>query len=362
MATSAPVRGAENLLKNCAQARAGQRLLIALESPDYGYFDAGAARCVKRAAQDLGLEVDEIEVGFNPGHPHLTPELLKKFTAADIVVFLARLGDQLRFSEMPQGKTIVVSFALNAHLFGSGFATGHHAAFYEIYRAVNAQLAKAKTVRLTCPAGTDVIGTPHMPKGPGGDTTVRRFPLSVFTPVPAHSFSGRVALSSGFLTGTGSRYYDDYTIEFDGPVFAHMKEGQITGFTGGANDVARADAQYDRVAAMFGIDRNHVHSWHAGIHPGCGYPWDIAENYERWGGAAFGNPRILHFHTCGAYAPGEISWNVIDPTIEIDGLAVWENGTLNADRLPGGSDILAQYPCAAKLFAKPDPEIGLRHA
>ncbi len=358
MANNAPVRGAENLLLNCAQAQPGQRLLIALESPDYGYFDAGAAQAVKRAAQHLGLETDEIEVGFNPDHPHLTQELLDKFTAADIVVFLARLGDQLRFSEMPQGKTIVVSFALNEHLFGSGFATGHHAAFYQIYRAVNAQLASAKTVRLTCPAGTDIQGTPHMVTG--GDTTVRRFPLSVFTPVPAHSFSGRVALSSGFLTGTGSRYYDDYTIEFDGPVFAHMTNGRITGFTGAAHDVAKANAQYDRVAAMFDIDRNHVHSWHAGIHPGCGYPWDLRENYERWGGAAFGNPRILHFHTCGAYAPGEISWNVIDPSIEIDGALIWDEGTFHADRLPGGAEILARYPCAAALFANPDPEIGLR--
>ncbi len=360
MAASAPIRGAENLLLNCAEARPGDRLLIAFESPDHGYFDAGAAQAVITAAQNLGLQVDTIEVGFNPDKPHLTPELLQKFTAADIVVFLARLGDQLRFSEMPQGKTIVVSFAVNEHLFGSGFATAHHAAFYEIYKAVNAALAKAQTVRLTCPAGTDVTGTPHMPTN--GDTSVRRFPLSVFTPVPAHSFSGRVALSSGFLTGTGSRYYDDYTVRFDGPVFAHLDQGQLSGFTGGASDVARAEAQYDRVAALFDIDRNHVHSWHAGIHPGCGYPWDIRENYERWGGAAFGNPRILHFHTCGAYAPGEISWNIIDPTVSVDGVKVWEMGRLYAERVPGGAEILARYPCAAALFAAPDPEIGLRPA
>ena len=112
----------------------------------------------------------------------------------------------------------------------------------------------------------------------------------------------------------------------------------------------------------FAIDRNFVHSWHAGIHPGCGYPWDARANYERWGGAAFGNPRILHFHTCGAYAPGEISLNVIDPTVEADGVAYWEQGTFRAERLPNGHEILRRYTCAARLFAHPDRDIGFLDA
>lgn len=123
--------------------------------------------------------------------------------------------------------------------------------------------------------------------------------------------------------------------------------------------MALAAQHYDRVSTDFGIDRNFVHSWHAGIHPGCGFPWDIRQSYERWGGAAFGNPRVLHFHTCGAYAPGEISWNVFDPTIELDGLRLWENGTFHIDRLEGGEAILADYPCAAAAFAAPARDVGL---
>ena len=192
---------------------------------------------------------------------------------------------------------------------------------------------------------------------PEGDTSILRFPMSVFTPVPGRGFSGKAAIT--FLTGTGSKYYDDYTLEFDDTVFALLHDGRLTGFEGLASDVAKADAHYDRVASKFGIDRNFVHSWHAGIHPGCGYHWDMRANYERWGGAAFGNPRILHFHTCGAYAPGEISWNIIDPTITVDGTAIWENGTLRAERLPGGAAILARFPDAAALFAKPDRAIGI---
>ncbi len=350
--------GAQNLLINCAKAVAGDRLLIAYEPPEFGYFDSDAVSCVAGAATGLGLRVDTVDVGFNPHNPHLPDHLLHRFERADIILFLARLGDQLRFSDMPQGKKIVVSFALNQELFGSGFSNGHHGAFLELKERTNEMLASALDVRVTCPTGTNVVGRPEMNLNPDGDCSILRFPMSVFTPVPARTFSGRVALS-GFLTGTGSKYYDNYTIEFDGQVFALMQDGRLTGFEGSAQDVARAEAQYDRVSSMFGIDRNFVHSWHAGIHPGCGYYWNMRENYEKWGGSAFGNPRLLHFHTCGAYAPGEISWNVIDPSIEIDGVTVWDKGVFHAQRVPGGAEILSKYPCAAALFAQPDTKIGL---
>ncbi len=355
-----PENGALNLLRNCAHAVPGDRLLIVSEPPEFGYFDADSVGVVTRAAQMLGLEVDTVDVGFNPGNPHLSPELLARFKAANIVLFLARLGDQLRFSDMPQGKTIVVSFALTRELFGSGFANAHHAAFLSLKSTVNGALDRAGKVRITCPLGTEITGTPEMNLNRDGDTSVLRFPMSVFTPVPAHSFSGRVAMT--FLTGTGSRYYSDYTLEFDAPVFAVMENGRLVRFEGGAADVSRANAHYDRVAGLYGIDRNFVHSWHAGIHPGCGYPWDMRQNWERWGGAAFGNPRILHFHTCGSYAPGEISWNVFDPTIELDGIRLWDGGTFFANRLQGGPAILDRYACAAALFADPDRDIGLRPA
>ena len=360
MSDTTPEQGARNLLVNCAHATVGDRLLIAYEPPEFGYFDAHCVDVVSRTAQQFGLAVDAVNVGFNPDSPHLSPDLLARFEAADIILFLARLGDQLRFSDMPQEKKIIVSFALTKELLGSGFSNGHHDAFMEIKANVNSVLDAAEDVRVTCPLGTDVRGRPVMNLKPTGDTSILRFPMSVFTPVPAHSFSGRVAV--GFLTGTGSKYYDDYTIEFDRPVFAVMKNGRLIRFDGDAVDAARAEVHYDRVAGQFGIDRDFVHSWHAGIHPGCGYPWDMRENFERWGGAAFGNPRILHFHTCGAYAPGEISWNVFDPTIVIDDTTYWENGVFHAERLPAGRSILDRHSCAAALFADPDPNIGLRAA
>ncbi|MFY8099292.1 MAG: hypothetical protein ACOVOA_04960, partial [Allorhizobium sp.] len=113
------------------------------------------------------------------------------------------------------------------------------------------------------------------------------------------------------------------------------------------------------VSNLFGIDGGFVHSWHAGIHPGCVYPERAEASYERWSGSAFGNPRLLHFHTCGAYAPGEICWNVVDPTIRVDGVAIWENGVININAVRGAPDILAAYPEVGELFDNPAREIGI---
>ncbi|WP_226781492.1 hypothetical protein [Oceaniglobus trochenteri] len=349
-------RGARNLLVACAGARAGQRLLILRESPDFGYYEPGLAECVGAMARRLGLEVTMVDVGFSPENPGLSPRLRALIEGADITLFLSRLGDQLRFAEgLPEGR-IVVCFVIGEGCLGSAFGTADYRAFVALKSLVNRHLAEAQQVRVTCRAGTDFSGRPEM--GDFADTSVKRFPVSVFAPVPGEAFSGTVALP-GFLAGTGSRYYDGYMQRFDGPVLARFRAGRLTGFDGSARDVARAQAQYDRVARRYGIDRDRVHSWHAGIHPGCGFPWDATRQMERWSGAAFGNPRILHLHTCGDQAPGEISLNVIDPTVIIDGVKVWEDGVFHPERLSGGGTILRAWPMVAELFANPDRRIGM---
>jgi len=348
--------GAHNLLAGCARAKPGERLLILWESPDLGYFDADLAPCIADTARAMGLRVISVEVPFMPEAPALSADLRRRIADADITLFLARLGDQLRFCDAMPGGRVIVCFAVTTGLLGSAFGTASHDAFNALKGLVNTALSGARQVRVTCPMGTDFFGTPDM--GEMADTAVLRFPVSVFAPVPGAAFSGVVALP-GFLAGTGSRYYDDYLVRFDGPVVAQFRAGRLVGFDGSSGDVARASRHYDTIAARYGIDRNMVHSWHAGIHPGCGFGWDGLTQMERWSGVAFGNPRLLHLHTCGADAPGEISWNVIDPTITLDGVALWQDGVFHPSRIAGGAELMADNPEVARLFQNPDRRIGL---
>ncbi len=86
---------------------------------------------------------------------------------------------------------------------------------------------------------------------------------------------------------------------------------------------------YEYVSKLFNINKNVVHSWHAGIHPGIIYNNAVDENPDRWSNTIFASPKYLHFHTCGNYAPGEICWMIANHTIKLDGIPIWENGKLN---------------------------------
>ncbi|MEL6798577.1 MAG: hypothetical protein AAFO80_01760 [Pseudomonadota bacterium] len=350
--------GALNLLVGCGKAMTGERVLIVHEPAREEYYGTVIVEGVVEAAGALGLRVQRVETAFEPEATEVRPDLHAQMAAADLTVFLARLGDQLRFKSMPDGTRAVICYALNAWSLASPFGMAPYAAFLALKSCIDDASLAARHFRITCPAGTDVEGTVSPSPTSLEDVSISRFPMSVVRPIPAAGFSGRVALC-GFLTGTGSMYYEPFSCFFEGPVAALVREGRLTGFEGSDADVARANAHYDFVAGRYGVDRDFVHSWHAGLHPGCSHPGPASDNMMKWSGSAFGNPRLLHFHTCGAYAPGEISWNVLDATVELDGVAVWDKGRLHPDRVRGGAEVLAAYPDVAELFAAPLREVGV---
>ena len=80
---------------------------------------------------------------------------------------------------------------------------------------------------------------------------------------------------------------------------------------------------------------------------------------ERWVTGPFANSRAFHFHWGGDEFPGEINWHVMDVTIEVDGVRVWESGRFHAERISGGADILEQYSGVKAMFEPPRDEIGI---
>jgi len=190
------------------------------------------------------------------------------------------------------------------------------------------------------------------------EVSVKRFPQLVPRPIPATGFRGKVVLSR-FLLGTGSRYYEPYYLTLPQDVVACVEGNKITHFEGDADQVERVVNHYQHISSQFDIEPWYVDSWHAGIHPACHFDTNAETDILRWSGTAFGNPRLLHFHTCGEYAPGEISWNIVDPTIYLDNVPVWENGQLYPDRIPACKHILNAHPNLAAIFANPTRDIGL---
>ncbi|WP_299850298.1 hypothetical protein [uncultured Roseovarius sp.] len=349
--------GAENLLLNCGGLTRGDQLLILQENPDQGYYDSSICDAVLRCAHDLDIHASVRTAPFDPMGGPISTALIEAMKAADRTLFLSRCGDQIRFSADMQGIRPIMSYALDTEMLASGFGRANYQGFVALKNATNEMLSKATEIQVTCPLGTNFSGPGAAFRQSGADVTVDRFPMLVFAPIPVAGFSG-VIMQEGFLVGTGSKFYEPYGIALEHPIAVHFKEAALCDIDGDPRDVEAAKAHYRRVGGMFGLDPFTMHSWHAGIHPGCACKSTAAENFERWSGSAFGNPRLLHFHTCGDYAPGEISLNVLDPTISVDGVAVWSSGQFDPAKVPGGADILESYPCIKSVFDAPCREVG----
>ena len=348
--------GIENLLINCAKVESGETLLIVAEDPDLGWYDADVAEAVKAKAEALGLKTTMQLVG----PPELTkdPVLLDQISKHDSTVFFARVGDQDRFEDTNGQERSVMVYARDAQSLSSAFGQAHHQAMSDFKNAINQITLGANQIEVTCPLGTHLTGSPPpLALEDDADVTVQRFPLGVPQPVPAAGFSGQVALTR-YLTPTGSMPYDPPNCRIDGTVMVQIEAGRITGFEGPDASVAEVNKHYDNVSSQFGIDRDCVHSWHAGIHPGSAYRHSIHDDPDRWSNNVFTHPRFLHFHTCGDYAPAEICWMVLDPTILVDGEKLWDSGKLLPSNFPATRAVIEQWPELKDLFDAPAGPIG----
>lgn len=350
--------GALTLLCDCVGGRAGERLLIVSEPRGNNFYDDDAPRLTAEAGRALGMTVYETEADSFIKNADDIELLTKTLHGFDHVVFFSRIGDQIRFTNNDAMPPATMCYTLNRDSLNSAFGTACYHGLCEIKKLIDEAFYNAAHIRVTCPRGTNYEGKPCWENQGPDEVTLKRFPMLVPRPVPGKGFCGRVALSR-FLVGTGSRFYEPYYLPLQDDVFACIDNNRITHFEGEATEVRRVEQHYEHVAGQFDIDPWVVHSWHAGMHPGCGFENDAESDMLRWSSSAFGNPRLLHFHTCGDYAPGEICWHVVDPTIYLDTIPVWEDGCLRPERLPGSTEILERHPRLAALFDNPYRAIGL---
>lgn len=346
------------LLRDCVGGDIGQRLLIVSEPPGSGYYDDDAPRVTAEAARVMGMRVYQTQSACFLASAEDTRQLVETLRGFDHIVFFSRVGDQIRFNDDKDMPSATMCYTLDLESLNSDFGTACYYGMCEIKNLIDDAFSQAKHLRVMCPLGTDYEGFPVSNACEPQEVTVKRFPMLVSRPVSTMGLRGRVALSR-FLVGTGSQQYDPYVLPLNSLVYAHLQDTRISHFEGTTDEVKRVEQHYRHVAQQFNIEPWYTHSWHAGIHPGCHYSQTAETDTMRWSGMAFGNPRLLHFHTCGSYAPGEISWNLLDPTIVIDDVAVWEKGHLYVERIPGGESVFCRHPHLLDLYQHPQTDIGL---
>ena len=350
--------GARNMLINCAMLEPKETLLVVKEQSSLGWYDDEAPDAVIEGAKAMGTEPTVLHVGGPQSR--ISANVTKAVENHDCTIFFARIGDQDRFAELPPGCRSVMVYARDAAALSSPYGRIDHRAMVDVKRCVNELCANSDHIEITCELGTDLSGKPGTSGGAEEmlDVSVARFPMAVPAPVLASGFSGRVALSR-YLTTTGSMPYEPAAVRIEGVVFAEVSNGRIDRFSGSSDMVARIVRHYDHVADLFGLDSSIVHSWHAGIHPACAYGDSIEDDPDRWSNNVFANPRFLHFHTCGSYAPGEICWMVLDPTISLDGINLWQNGRLCLSHFDLGAACIDKWPALRNLLDQPEMRVGL---
>lgn len=323
-----PRAGARSLIVDAVGAQSGDTLAIVAEDPRLGIYDAAVPAVVLDVAQELGIDARIIPVGDHPGLDGIPGEVAAALATCDHVLFHARLGDTLRFSDIPGRASKTMSYALDIGVLGGPSCAVPHRVLERIRAAYNAHADKAASWRVTCPLGTDISGEQDVAAiaaGNAQDFTVKRYPVCAPRPLSCASANGTVVVAH-WLMASGNRPYPDDELLLPEPVRAHVRMGRITDFEGPDHDIDRVRAHYRRVGDLFGLDPFVVHSWHAGMNPGTFYAVRAKNDLERWGKVAFANPRYLHFHTCGDYAPGEIAWTLFDASADLGGRTFWQDG------------------------------------
>jgi hypothetical protein len=349
--------GASNLLVNCACLQPDQRVLVLHEDPALGWYDLAAPTAVADCARSLGNQATMVAVG---GPDQVLPHAASEAIAAhDVIVFFARAGDQGRFEERDDGKVSVMSYARTADALGSSYGRTDHRAFLALKEAVDAILREASKIEVRCPLGSHIIGHPT-PEALAtvSDVSMRRFPMGVPTPVSMASFSGQVVLAR-YLTPTGNKVYEPASLAIGEPVTVKVDGNRMIGLSGAPDDVSAVRQHYEAVSDRLGIEPYFVHSFHAGLHTGCEYRADAADDPDRWSNNIFNSPRFLHFHTCGAYPPGEICWMLQDPTLAVNDQALWQDGALALDMIAQKSDVFTDWPELPALLARRPELIGV---
>ncbi|MEX3010003.1 hypothetical protein [Hoeflea sp. TYP-13] len=350
--------GARNLLINCAGANPGDTILIVHEDPALGWYDLKAPHAVAAEAKKLDMPATMMMVQGPDKSGELSPEILAAMAAHDQTVFFARIGDQGRFSITHAGRPAVMSYAIDAEMLASPFGRFHYEAFLALKDAINRTLDAAEMIHIGCASGTDITGQSQTDGSGPEDVAVKRFPMGIHKPISTAGFTGRVAVTE-YLTPTNSRPYTPAMLRLDQTVFALVDGNRISGFEGPQDTVEAVERHYRHVADTFGIKPMFVHSWHSGMHPACAYPVPASDNPDRWSNTAFPNPRILHFHTCGAYPPGEICWMVFDAVVTVDGQTLWDQGRFNRTLNEDIVSVFNRWPGLNALFDHASREIGL---
>lgn len=360
-------RGIDNLLLECLGAKSGDSMLLVLEE-DESLYDRSVGLAVEARCRELGITIAVLSEPLISHAVNFPESVASAMHNVDHTLFLSRLGDYVRFVELPGDCNKTTGYIYTTEQLSSPYVTVSHKLRAQLRDKLEQELLVAKSWQITCPLGTNLSGSfcwQSLTGGNDDELLVSLFPVSTFKPIPCNTATGRVALSRWLMPG-GAPKIESPGLTLNNTVFCDVIDGQIDRFYGAepASDTdidaeaEKVSQHYDRVASMLGINRNRVHSWHLGINPQTYFSTDADNGFDQWCALSFASPRYLHFHTCGDEPPGEIAWSLFNCTVLIDDQPFWEDGQFSWLTRADNRDLISQYP-GAQILLEPSRPIGV---
>jgi hypothetical protein len=336
--------GPENLIRNCLRMKPGETLLVVGEEGSWAHYDRALCGLVADAARSMGFTCEVAMAPWTATAADVPADLAGAIARADHTVFFARMADQLRFLGIEGGRSMVACYTLNPAALDDPFARVDHRLFQAMHDLLLARIERAERFTIRCPDGTDLEGRLSISPETGGigEFAVKPFPVMIYPPLDASSMSGSICLSYP-LTSTSTNIYEGSVYEPAAPVLGTVENGVITAFSGEGGEAERMAAHFEKVAEFAGGNAFAVNSWHTGINPLTYCDFRQEDDFERWGTAVFGSPRVTHFHACGN-DPGDIAISIYDATIAFDGEVLWEGGRFVFMDDPQVRALLDVYP------------------
>lgn len=346
------LKGVDNLLLNCVHVKPGDSVLLVMEPKDATIYEETTTELIHRRVNELGGSVSIVRPGLISDPMEFPESIIAKMMTVDHTLFLSRIGDYCRFHALQGTSSQTLCYARSAKMLNSDFAGSCHRLMSKLLQKLEQELMAAKEWRISCELGTDIEGTfcwPSLSEGTDDEFSLELFPVTTFKPVPCNTANGVVAISRWLLPGAAAKV-EPPTLSFDGVIKIEVENGNMTAMRGPETSTRKVNTYYDFVAGELGVNRNRVHSWHAGINPFTEFLIDVDNNLENWGAISFASPRYLHFHTCGDLPPGELAWSIFNPTVTIDGERFWHDGQFIWLQREDNRTLLANTEGGSKLL------------
>ena len=221
-------KGAFNLILNCAELSSGHKVLIVAESEKFGWYDNSIAKIVKKYCTELKIAAKLLQI------EELSEESINNIkelsSSYDCIIYFTRLGDLQRFENVHSCK-VVMSYARNVEMLASRFGTTNYKIHLDLKKSIDEVFTKTKNLKISCPLGTNVIGSCSKIFSDNNDVNIKRFPMVVHSPVSASLLNGVVVVEK-FLASSGSSFYSPSNIRLNESVKFYIEDGFINSIIG----------------------------------------------------------------------------------------------------------------------------------